>query len=77
MRLEVSEVLAIILAIENNIICENLELRLYGSRVDVKAKGGDIDLLLLLNNEVTYDQAILKKYDILVDLKSSLGEQKN
>lgn len=52
------------------------QLFLFGSRVDDKKKGGDIDLLLLLNNSLDYKNILLNKHIILADLKSAIGDQK-
>lgn len=51
------------------------ELRLYGSRLDDKAKGGDIDLLLIIDDTVV-DQAKWNKHILLANLKQVLGDQK-
>ena len=52
------------------------ELRLHGSRVDDSAKGGDIDLLLLVKDSVDVKVIKSEKYKILVDIKEHIGDQK-
>lgn len=47
------------------------EIRLFGSRIDDKKKGGDIDLLLI-SNKIKFPD----KLSIMVELKEKLGEQK-
>jgi hypothetical protein len=55
---------------------EAAELRLYGSRVDDKAKGGDIDLLLIVANKEFAAKLIYNKPEILVAIKKLLGERR-
>lgn len=51
------------------------DLRLYGSRLDDHAKGGDIDLLLIIDDD-KLDQAKWNKHILLANLKQELGDQK-
>ena len=55
---------------------EQAELRLYGSRVDDKAKGGDIDLLLIVTTQEFVAKLIYNKPEILVAIKKLLGERR-
>lgn len=52
------------------------ELRLYGSRVHDHLKGGDIDLLLLVDDEDTADILKLQKHSLLAEIKKLLGDRK-
>ncbi len=52
------------------------QLFLYGSRADDTQKGGDIDLLLLLEKQSDVARAQREKYKILSNIKSKIGEQK-
>lgn len=76
MRLS-SEALSDIIDVLNaHLILSNAELKLFGSRVNDQAKGGDIDLLVVFPNTLAYEHALEKKLMILVDLKQKLGDQK-
>jgi predicted nucleotidyltransferase len=44
---------------------------LYGSRIDLKAKGGDIDLIVISEKLKFRD-----KLDLLTKIKESIGDQK-
>jgi hypothetical protein len=67
------------LAAIESLFCKNFlpedRLWLFGSRADLKAKGGDIDFYV-----ETYargaDEAIKMKSDFLCDLEQTIGEQK-
>jgi predicted nucleotidyltransferase len=50
-------------------------LWLFGSRVKLDLKGGDIDLYIE-TNYLSQEIAIEKKLDFLVDLKKQIGDQK-
>jgi predicted nucleotidyltransferase len=76
MRISKKEVDSIIEALSVFIININAELRLYGSRVDDHAKGGDIDLLLIVSAKDFASQLIYKKPEILVAIKKLLGERR-
>ncbi len=49
---------------------------LFGSRVDDTKKGGDIDLLLQLYNDIDIKEIVRKKIKFLSLLDIQLGEQK-
>ncbi len=52
------------------------ELRLYGSRVRDDRKGGDIDLLLLVEGTPLADLINEKKHHLIAHIKKQLGDQK-
>lgn len=57
-------------------ISQNAQLLLFGSRVNDKEKGGDIDLMLIVEDDQIKEHIIFKKVDILSQIKSEIGEQK-
>jgi len=75
-RLTQEEVIGIVQAINMHINLYQTELRLYGSRIKLNLKGGDIDLLLVLPDEKLYQTILKKKIDILVEMKNNIGDQK-
>lgn len=76
MRLSPKEIQSFIAALSPFLIHVDAELGLYGSRVDDARKGGDIDLLLLVNTKKTRDQILLNQHKILAAIKKQIGEQK-
>ena len=62
-----------ILSIKNTFIevFKEGEIYLFGSRIDDKAKGGDIDLYIDSSNA-----SLEKKIDFLVFLKQKIGDRK-
>lgn len=56
-------------------IHEDAELRLFGSRADDNAKGGDIDLLLIVTSEKMVDELTYNKAKILSEIKAEIGDQ--
>ncbi|MBB71248.1 MAG: DNA polymerase subunit beta [Legionellales bacterium] len=52
------------------------ELRLFGSRADDSAKGGDIDLLLIVESDAIRSTIAFNKADILSEIKTIIGDQK-
>lgn len=63
---------ALSLFIEKN----EVELRLFGSRANSHQKGGDIDLLLMVNSQKIKDKLNLKKHLILAYMKELIGDQR-
>lgn len=76
MRLTSEQVTQLITAL-NPFVQDNVaELRLYGSRARDDLKGGDIDLLLLVEHEEFASRLRSEKYYLLAEIKKNLGEQK-
>ena len=52
------------------------EVRLYGSRADDERRGGDIDLLIIFDDEGCKQKAVKERLNILTKLHEQIGEQK-
>ncbi len=76
MRLTSEEIKNLVKALDPFIGKNTAELRLFGSRTDAQLKGGDIDLLLLINNAELKNELIMKKHWLLAEIKYFLGDQK-
>ena len=76
MRLTNTQVDGIIDAITPFIKGTEVELKLYGSRVDDALKGGDIDLLLITEIEEQALNLIKEKHYLLAKIKNNIGDQK-
>ena len=76
MRLKKEQVEGIVLSLNPFIGNECAELRLYGSRVNDELKGGDIDLLLLIEEPNLTNELRGEKHSILAAIKKRLGDQK-
>lgn len=76
MRIAISQLNAIISVISTHMAKHKGELRLYGSRAKDNLKGGDIDLVLLLEQANVVSSLQLKKHYILAALKVAVDEQK-
>ncbi len=70
MRLTKFEAEAIRTIVKENI--RDADVYLFGSRVDDKKKGGDIDLLIISDDDVT----LRMRRKIYLELEDELGEQK-
>jgi hypothetical protein len=75
-RLSLTEIDALIAVLSAYLHNESAELRLYGSRAQPERKGGDIDLLLLVNHAVVEQQLNEKKHYILAQMKQKIGVRK-
>ena len=76
MRLAEEEISQIVKVLAIFIGAQKAEIRLYGSRTDDNLKGGDIDLLVLLDESSTVDTLLEKKHHILSQIKALIGEQR-
>lgn len=76
MRLRSEQIQSIIGAITPFLAEIDAELRLFGSRVHDDHKGGDIDLLLLVDDPNCIIKLIDIKHRILASIKKELGDQK-
>lgn len=75
MRLKTNEIKSIIDAVNLVTQDKTYELYLYGSRVKDTSRGGDIDLLLLIELE-KYEFFLENKYKIIAAIKKAIGDQK-
>lgn len=55
---------------------ENAKIRLFGSRIDDHKKGGDIDLLIQCESDISRQEQYRLKIMFLVQLKKIIGDQK-
>lgn len=76
MRLTQKECDEIVASFEDIIENNWAELRLYGSRVNDALRGGDIDLLLLVEKPALLDALRARKHYLLADIKNRIGDQK-
>lgn len=75
MRLSEAEVAGLIASCQAILGEQSFELYLFGSRVDESKRGGDIDLLLVVDEEAL-PLLRLTKHKLLYEIKSRLGEQR-
>lgn len=75
MRLTPLEIEKIVFATTPFLNGHTAELRLYGSRVHDHLKGGDIDLLLIVDHERLADPIKLKKHRLISKIKEQLGDR--
>lgn len=76
MRLREEVKQAIISVVESQLGSYPGELRLYGSRVDDTLKGGDIDLVFILEAPQQKAQIPIQAYIIAAEIKKKIGDQK-
>lgn len=75
MRISIKEKNLMCASLEKNLIEISFKVFLFGSRVNDKKKGGDIDLLLqVLPND--FSSVVNKKYQLRFDLEEVLGDQR-
>ena len=75
MRLVMKEIEAI-KEVTRNIFGGSAIVQLFGSRTDDSLKGGDIDLLIFTNREISHSEQYKLKIKFLVELKKIIGEQR-
>ncbi len=76
MRISQAEINHLILALTPFFKENEAELRLYGSRIHDHLKGGDFDLLLLVEPPAIAEALKLEKHHILANMKKMLGDRK-
>ena len=76
MRLSSKQIAGIVLSLSPFINNQPAELCLYGSRVNDNLKGGDIDLLLLVEKSDLVTDLNVKKHYILSAIKKTIGDQR-
>ena len=75
MRLSNKEISAI-KEVTRDIFGENATIGLYGSRTDNNKRGGDIDLFIQCNCQISGEEQYKLKIKFLVELKKIIGDQK-
>src|SRR5579872_1686413 len=76
MRLTSQQIKGLIISLDVFLERHRAELCLYGSRVDDSQKGGDIDLLVLVDEPDFANELLQKKHLLLANMKKQLGDQK-
>src|SRR5687767_561418 len=76
MRLSNTERNAILNAVEESIRLGDFHLFLFGSRTKDLTRGGDIDLLLLLDEESYFSRSVSIKIAILNAVEKAIGERR-
>ena len=75
-RLTEQQIQGIVLAVKEHVKDIPVALYLYGSRVKLDAKGGDIDLLLLFDSANDKKALLSTKHALIADIKNYIGDQK-
>ncbi len=75
-RLTDEQINGIISSIAGFVKNQDAKLYLYGSRTNLAAKGGDIDLLLIVGNNEQREALQGQKHYILAEIKKNIGDQK-
>lgn len=76
MRLSNFESDAILTAVKESIHPAGFDIFLFGSRTKDSSRGGDIDLLLLLDDQSLLDRSIAIKVAILDAIDKKMGERR-
>ena len=75
MRLNNKEIAAI-KEVTREVFGDNATISLFGSRTDNNKKGGDIDLFIQCNCQISREEQYQLKIKFLVQLKKIIGDQK-
>lgn len=75
MRLSNKEIAAI-KEVTRGVFGDNATISLFGSRTDNNIKGGDIDLFIQCNSQISREELYRLKIKFLVQLKKIIGDQK-
>ena len=75
MRLNDKEIAAI-KEVTRGVFGDNATISLFGSRTDDNKKGGDIDLFIQCNRQISLEEQYQLKIKFLVQLKKNIGDQK-
>jgi len=75
MRLNNKEIAAI-KEVTRGVFGDNATISLFGSRTDDNKKGGDIDLFIQCNRQISLEEQYQLKIKFLVQLKKNIGDQK-
>ena len=75
MRLNNKEIAAI-KEVTRGVFGDNATISLFGSRTDNNKKGGDIDLFIQCNCQISREEQYQLKIKFLVQLKKIIGDQK-
>jgi predicted nucleotidyltransferase len=75
MRLSNKEIAAI-KEVTRVVFGDNAVISLFGSRTDDKKKGGDIDLFIQCERQISREELYQLKIKFLVQLKKIIGDQK-
>ncbi len=67
------EVINFIIETAKEIFGNDIKIWIFGSRANIEARGGDIDIYIEVKN---YKDIFSKKLDFLVQLDKKIGEQK-
>lgn len=76
MRLSEQERAGIIEAVAVHVGSMRARLLLYGSRARDDLKGGDIDLLVVVDTPLEADKLSMKEHVLLSDIKKKIGDRK-
>lgn len=76
MRLTTEQIRGITDSCQDFLVGTKANLYLYGSRVDDQKRGGDIDLLLIVEDLESKIRLLIEKHLLLSKIKSRIGDQK-